>query len=461
MTENSGPSIPDWLKPREYQLEAIRNWKDNDYCGIFSMATGTGKTLTAILSWFELKKSKDSFLTLIICPYVNLVEQWADELEKFNFQPIICFSKHINWKNKASTKISQVNRGIDSNPVFIISNSSFVLDDFQEIINKCKKDILIIVDEAHYAGAENVSNYLDNRFIYRLGLTATPNRHFDDAGTSFIMSYFKKEVFSYDLKKAIDSGFLTKYYYYPIKVYLTNEEFFTYQEFSEKIAKIGTKDLNESQLAYKEILLQKRSKILQAASNKYDALRSVTQKYMNEHNILVYCGSVDSSEEDSKSQIKSVCSILGNEFGMSLAKYTYEESIEERKRILERFEKDSMLQALVAIKCLDEGIDIPSVQTAIIFSSSSNPKEYIQRRGRVLRKSEGKEFSNIIDFVVVPPKAANFYEYENAVGGIVSKELSRVSEFGSIAINANESIDFIASIKNEFGVTTKDGGKNG
>ncbi len=459
--EKTEPKIPDWFVPRGYQIDAINKWCENNHCGIFSMATGTGKTLTAILSILKLKESNNSFLTIVLCPYVNLVDQWVKEFEKFSFAPIQCYSKYPGWKGKVSNKVSQLNRNVDNSPVFVMSNSSFVLDDTQDIINRCKKDIFIIVDEAHYAGAESLSKYLDQRFKFRLGLTATPNRYFDDSGTSFILRYFQGEVFTFDLRQAIEGGFLTPYYYYPAKVYMTNEEFFEYRDYSEKIAKIGSKNLNDSQIAYKEILLQKRAKIIYAAFNKLDKLREVISKYQNEKNILVYCGATDSTFEDSKSQIENVCKILGSEFGMSIGKYTYEESIEERSRILDRFENDKMLQALVAIKCLDEGVDIPSVQTAIIISSSTNPKEYIQRRGRVLRKFEGKEFSTIVDFVVVPPRISKHYDLENIVNSIITKEARRVKDFAELALNHKECDDFIDGMFTEFGVTNKNGGKNG
>jgi len=459
--EKTEPRIPDWFEPRGYQIDAINKWCENEFSGIFSMATGTGKTLTAILSILKLMESNKSFLTIILCPYVNLVDQWVKEVEKFSFSPIQCYSKFPGWKSKVSNKVSQLNRNVVNNPVFIMSNSSFVLDETQDIINRCKKDILIIVDEAHYAGAESLSKYLDQRFRYRLGLTATPNRYFDDAGTSFILKYFRGEVFSFDLKQAIEEGYLTPYYYYPVKVYMTNEEFFEYRDYSEKIARIGQENLSESQIAYKEILLQKRAKIIHAAFNKYDKLREVMSKYQYEKNILVYCGATDASSEDSESQIDCVCKILGTEYGMSIGKYTYEESIEERTRILDRFENDKMLQALVAIKCLDEGVDIPSVQTAIIISSSTNPKEYIQRRGRVLRKFEGKEFSSIVDFVVLPPKVAKLYDHESIVSSVITKEARRVKDFAELAINHTDCDNFINGMFTEFGVKNTNGGKNG
>lgn len=446
--------------PREYQKEAVRNWAKNNYVGIYVMATGTGKTLTAVLSVIELQKISNSFLTIILCPYVNLVEQWANEMNKNFFEPVLCYSKYSTWKHSLSAKISKMNRGIEKYPIAIISNSSFVLDDTQNLINRSKKDILIIVDEAHYAGSEILARYLDARFKYKLGLTATPQRYFDDLGTESIFNFFEKEVFSFDLKEAIEADFLTPYNYFPIKVYLNNEEFAEYRDFTEKIARIGIKSLDANQKAYKEILLQKRARILQGAANKYNELRKVINNYKESKNILVYCGSVDCTDEDSRNQIENVCKILGNEFGMKIGKYTYEESVDEREKILKMFESQNLLQALVAIKCLDEGIDIPCVETAIIVSSSSNPKEYIQRRGRVLRKFPGKEYSTIIDFIVVPPKVSKLLDTENIVVGILKKELKRVRDFSEIALNMVDSQKFIEDVIDEFGVTIQNGGKN-
>ena len=163
---------------------------------------------------------------------------------------------------------------------------------------------------------------------------------------------------------------------------------------------------------------------------------------------MVYCGAAKTIDDDNDTEIKQinkVCKILGNEYGISNHKFTAEESPDERKDIIDMFSDGKSLQAIVAIKCLDEGVNIPAIQHAFILASSTDPKEFIQRRGRVLRKYKNKEFAFIHDFVTVPSS----YEY---TGNLVVTELKRVYEFNELAFNKSDNDDLIAELVNNYNV---------
>lgn len=219
--------------------------------------------------------------------------------------------------------------------------------------------------------------------------------------------------------------------------------------------------------SYGEILAIKRSRVVAAASLKLSKLRKIITPYKSKHFILVYCGAtnvmpsnsdISMTEETDIKQIEAVTKILGKDLNMKVAKFTAEENMDERKSIKEHFKNGDDLQAIVAIKCLDEGVNIPGIKTAFILASTTNPKEYIQRRGRVLRKSPetGKEFAEIYDFVTLPRPLDEVSglttEQAKRDVSLVKNELKRVIEFGRLAMNPMESQQLIWDICDCYGL---------
>lgn len=305
---------------------------------------------------------------------------------------------------------------------------------------------------------------------YRLALSATLDRYGDEEGTQALKDYFGKKCIEYDLKRAIKEKKLTPYYYYPIVVYLDDEEMEKYKEISYLASKECHKDkrgkLNITEKG-KRLLLQ-RARIVAGAKSKLDALRELMDKYKEDTHMLVYCGATrvqtfeaDSSEEDEEGerQIVAVSKILGNEFGMKVTHFTANESAEEREVIKRRFSTAEPYQAIVAIKCLDEGVNIPSIKTAFILASTTNPKEYIQRRGRVLRLAKDKPYAVIYDFVTLtgPVDEVNPYSPDyNCERALARRELLRIKEFGEIALNSRDSDDLINDLECAYSITTEE-----
>lgn len=447
LIDNKYPRLPDWFKPREYQLEAINNWKANGYNGLLSMATGTGKTLTGLLGLTTLFNSEKKLASIIVCPYQHLVEQWADDVRTFNINPVLCYSKY-DWKSQVYRKVKFINNGTIDNFTIITTNSTFTSGYMKEFISQIKCNILLIVDEAHNSSQSEMQAALDNKYKYKLGLSATPKKFRNDAATDFIFSYFGGEVFSFDLKRAIEENYLTKYYYYPHVISLTDDEQERYNDLSTKIAK-NIREENGKVIIndFAKNLLIKRARLIAAASNKMSVLKRLLEDYTNKNYILIYCGAAKTTDDngDKIKQINRVCRILGNEFGISNHKFTAEETPDERKEIIDMFSDGKSLQAIVAIKCLDEGVNIPAIQHAFILASSTDPKEFIQRRGRVLRKYKDKEFAFIHDFVTVPSS----YDY---TGNLVETELKRVYEFNELAFNKDDNEQLIDELVNNYNV---------
>lgn len=463
------------IELREYQKEAIASWVGENYRGIFDMATGTGKTLTGLGAISKLSEDLDDVLAVIIvCPYQHLVEQWVEDIVRFNIKPIIGYSSspQKDWKKRLSKAVrDQKLRREKSFFCFVCTNATFTNSTVQEEISKIQSSVLLVVDEAHNFGARSLSRLLDDRFTYRLALSATLDRHRDDEGTAFLYDFFGKKCIEYSLEKAIEQDKLTKYKYYPIPVYLTDDELEKYEQKSYEMSKclIKGKDGKYKLNKRGEILAMERARIVAGASQKLEALREYVAPYADDNNILVYCGATnvidekaDSSNTDEEDirQIEAVTRILGNEFHMEVAKFTSEENMETRATIKEQFQKGDRLQAIVAIKCLDEGVNIPGIRTAFILASTTNPKEYIQRRGRVLRKADNKPFAEIYDFVTLPREldAVSGLTTEQAQRdlSLVKNELARIKEFGRLSMNSMQANNLIWDIQEAYHITEYD-----
>ena len=464
-----GARVPDDIELRQYQKEAITVWVGENYCGIYDMATGTGKTMTGLGAISKLSEDCDDVLAVVIvCPYQHLVEQWVEDIVRFNINPIIGYSSspQKDWKKRLAKAVrDQKLRREKSFFCFICTNATFANSSVQEEISKIQAPILLVVDEAHNFGARSYARLLDDRFTYRLALSATLDRHRDDEGTSILYDFFGKKCIEYSLEKAIAEDKLTKYKYYPIPVYLTEDELQKYEQKSYEMSKclIKGKDGKYKLNRRGEILAMERARIVAGASQKLEVLREYIAPYAKENNILVYCGATnvvdekaDCSSTDARDirQIEAVTKILGHEFQMEVAKFTSDENIETRTTIKEQFQKGDRLQAIVAIKCLDEGVNIPGIRTAFILASTTNPKEYIQRRGRVLRKAENKPFAEIYDFITLPREldSVSSLTVEQAQRdlSLVKNELARIKEFGRLAMNPMEANNLVWDIQEAY-----------
>ena len=460
--------LPSDFKIRSYQESAIQSWKENGYCGIYDMATGTGKTLTALASIEQLFSDNHKRLGIIIvCPYQHLVEQWVEDIVRFGIKPIIGYSSSSqkNWKKHLAQAVRSFNLHISDFFCFITTNASFVTKTVQNQISLLSEDVVFAVDEAHNMGASNYRRCLPENIKYRLGLSATIDRHNDESGTAALSEYFGAKCIVYSLKDAIDNQMLTRYYYYPVLTYLDQGELSDYLSITGQLAKAIHKKNGKIVLTeHAKQLLIKRSRIVAGAKGKLPELQNQIAPYVEDKHILVYCGATTVRDEDDgdfgKRQIDLVAELLGNTLNMRVGRFTSQESAQERAQIREAFAEGNALQALVAIKCLDEGVNIPSIKTAFILASSTNPKEYIQRRGRVLRKFPGKDYAVIYDFITLPFPVDTIGAQNEAVidstKGLIKRELIRMMDFAEIAENPSVTFDLVYDLKHGFNISEEE-----
>lgn len=464
----AAPCIPKWLKIRDYQKEAIDTWADKGYIGIFDMATGTGKTYTGLAAVVRLfSERKVPLAILIVCPYQHLVSQWVEDINVFGMKPVICHSAspQKNWKSRLKDACLSLELGITDYMCAIFTNATFITPFVQKTISRVKLQAVLVVDEAHNFGAEKLSRFLDENIPYRLALSATLERHGDDVGTKKLFHYFGDKCIEYTLGEAIDNDMLVRYYYYPIIITFKNGELESYLEISRKIAKAMISCKNKEPSEYAKMLMIKRARLIASAREKVEQLVVEMKKHVNENHILVYCGAttmrdIDYDENrppvEEKRQVDLVTELLGNDLHMKVAKFTSEENAELREKIKKEFDEGDSLQALIAIRCLDEGVNIPSIDKAFILASSTNPKEYIQRRGRVLRKFKGKTYSSIYDFVVSPLPLDNINVYDEEIiklsRSLVKREIIRMRDFANLAENTSVADDYIYNFINQYGI---------
>lgn len=431
----------------DYQIKAIDNWVNNNYCGILEMATGSGKTLTALGAVKRIYDKYKKYCVIIAVPYKHLVSQWIDDI-KTELDPDVIIEAHSGirgWQTKLTNFLSDYDDGFLNKVVIVVVYDTLSSDNFKKIITNTNRNniYMLIADEVHNMGAPQNSNAMFSNIKMRLGLSATPARWFDEDGTQKLIEYFLKTVYVYDLKMAIHDHRLTPYDYYPHFVTMSHNEFEEYVELSKRIIK--SFNIHRNNDDYLKLLLLKRSKIVKNSVAKIEEFTSILKEMKTEGNVdhlLVYC--------DSSDQLNEAQQII-NGLGIITHKFTQIESIEERKQILTQFDND-IYSCLVAMKCLDEGVNVPSTKTAIILASSTNPREYVQRRGRVLRKYPGKEKAVIHDFVVMPPEKIDDPIMLKLEQQILKKELNRTQEFLDTASNKAYIITSLSKIMLKYHV---------
>lgn len=465
--EVDGPHFPYPSGPRDYQSTAFTNWKANGQKGLFAMATGTGKTITSLNCLFEIYKHSGYYKALILVPTVTLVDQWEIECKKFNFSNIIkVCSKNHSWKNDIDRlkATEALQHGQNLSYIIISTYASYgKVAVFQDLNEFPRKQLLLIADEAHNMGAPNILNKLIGiPYLRRIGLSATPDRQFDETGNQKIREFFgaeKEYTYEYSMEEAIRKGVLCEYKYYPHIVRLTDAEMEEYQKISLRLAKMynfskGKFDKDDDILT---MLLIKRKRIIHKAIKKIDAFKSIIEDRIAEKGDLKYTlvyvpegnfpdtyaadtyGSVDVIKDDPDSEhlIDEYTQAI-RQAGERITVKQFTSQSSDREETLKQFAEGN-LQVLTSMKCLDEGVDVPRSELAIFCSSTGNPRQFIQRRGRILRTHKDKKEATIHDLIVIPEvnPSMDSFKMERI---LVAAELTRVKNFASLSKNMDDTV---------------------
>lgn len=455
-----------WYKKKkvklfDHQKCAVESWMKNGMNGIFEMATGTGKTYAALGCLDKVSLNSKKLLTIISCPYQHLLQQWKREINKFGLvydDLIIADSSNPSWKNNLTDLLINIYLGYKNNAIVLTTHRTFSSRDFIKIIQDNKKGftLFLIGDEVHGLGAKKSREGLTEKYDLRLGLSATPKRWFDTSGTNAIYEYFGGIVYEFDLKNAINTinpvtgeTYLTPYRYIPKFVSLTNDELEEYIHKSRNIAKKFNEEVEDvGKDSILEKLMFKRANIIKNATKKYVRLEGILDEIDSFQWMIIYC---------SPQQIDSVMEIIKSR-EIVAHRFTMKEGTKPDKKYNDLSKRDFLLQnfgkgkyqTLVAMKCLDEGVDVPAARTAILMASSGNPREYIQRIGRIIRRYPHKKEATIYDIVVTPSLNNLPPEIRKIEEKVFEKELKRYEEIAKIAVNNAEALELIYNIRNRL-----------
>lgn len=435
---------------RPYQTNALRALKNSNMKGIVEMATGTGKTRVALesIKWLETETAKP-LIILVLAPVSVLVNQWGREWWAFFKTAPLVFG------SSGAARIDDLyalmhSSKINSRKIIpcICTYDYAINPSFLSILNSSDTfDLFIVCDEVHWLGAPFYSKIMEMNFKYRMGLSATPSRFFDEYGTAKILSYFGGVVFEYKLGQAINDRFLSEFNYYPNFVPLSQDEMREYSKISKRISLFRSEGTNHDEVQRRKVtaLLNLRAKILKKAQNKIKAFSNILKHLLEENNLkntLIFFEDND--------QISDYLDVLNN-FGVSYTRMSGEENEAERKRILAGFD-NGKIDCIISMKVLDEGVDLKKADKAFLLASTSNPRQYIQRCGRVLRNYPNKPVAKVYDFLVYPEQSDTF-SADSIEKEILYKEFKRAYYFASYSSNKGENLSAILDIARKFNIS--------
>lgn len=451
------------LKLFSYQEEAVNLWNQNNRSLLLQMATGTGKTRTAIGCMKKALQDTKKLLIIVACPQVTLSDQWKRDIDSLdiNLEHSLVLNGNIkNWYAKLNRELLRLKVGEYKHLIVYVTHQICSSEKYLNLIttNKFNKIVKFFIgDEVHGMGAAKTRLGLIDGYRYRLGLSATPQRWFDDVGSRFIEEYFGNKSFEFSIHDALtnvnpltNKSFLVHFIYEPRFLSLTDDELDRYKKATEKIIKTGSYLSDDD--TYLQKLRFERANIEKNAVEKYKELERILD-YLEENNNDINNTIIFVSD----AQIDNVLKILGRR-EIAATRFTQEQGtvpksvyggLSEREYIIRKF-KQQEYQVLVAIKCLDEGIDIPSADTAIIMASSTNPREYVQRIGRIIRQAPGKHDATIFDMIIKPDfDRLNDEKLVSMEKHIFDKEMVRVKELSDNALNSITVLKKVYRIKEE------------
>ncbi len=476
------PRFPYSSGPREYQKLAFENWKNNGQKGLFAMATGTGKTITSLNCLLEIYLRKGYYKAIILVPTITLVNQWEQECRKFRFSNIIkVYSKNLTWRDEVErvrfNEKYRTEREPEVSYIVISTYASYSREKVFNVLNDFdKRKLLMIADECHNMTSGSLVKRLKNiPYLRRIGLSATPDRQFDDSGNTKLRKFFgseEKYTYEYSMEEAIKNGVLCKYMYYPHLVRLTSDEMDAYVELSEKISKYfnyNTCTFDDPDEMLKRLLLA-RKRIIHKAANKLPAFIDIIEKrhgengnlkfsliYVPEGNKPDYIGGTDDfdksediKDDEDADHLINIYTQAVTEIDERVTVRKFTSGQRDREEILDDF-ATGKLHVLTSMKCLDEGVDVPRSELAIFCSSTGNPRQFIQRRGRVLRTHPDKKMAELHDLVVVPEVSPNSSSYRMEQS-LLRGELLRVNNFALLSENPSYSETELREVMDHYGL---------
>lgn len=440
------PRFPFNSGPRDYQSNAYEAWLASEKCGIFAMATGTGKTITALNCLLEESRKRGTYQAVILVPSKPLVQQWVEEIRSFNFRSVFTvYSENSKWGSEIS--LLSTSLAFDKKTPFIIISTyqSFTSPKVMAHIVALPSSTILIADEAHNFGRPGIRREQERfPFSDRLALTATPKRRFDEDGNCAIESYFRSSepyTYSFSMERAIEEKVLCPYEYTPHIVELTANEESEYADISARLVKLFDPNTGEfKNPRYAKILLLERRRVIHKAHNKREIFNRIIRQLVADKKLgFTFIYTPEGEDEEGANILLNYMAEF-EAVAPAYRAFHYTSKTDNRSEVMAQFENGTF-DALFSMKCLDEGVDIPRAETAIFCSSTGNPRQFIQRRGRVLRRHPEKKSATIHDLVVKASRATTSEISKELERKLFREELVRLVYFASLSTNYYETMD--------------------
>ena len=436
------PSRPLFVIPSELRFEdgpfahqgkAVKAWCEAGYQGVLEMATGSGKTIAAMICVHKLYNVERPLLIVVAAPYIPLIQQWCDEISPFGLKAVnLTEANGAKGRARELNKLKRRLRNRSSDiEIVVVSHRTLCDSGFKTEVEKFDCKTLLIADEVHNLGSEGFITDPPDFFDYRLGLSATPIRQYDEEGTEQLFAFFGPVIFQFTLEEAIGRC-LVEYEYYVHPVELTEDEMDEWYALTEKIGKNAWRQKNEAaDDEYLMKLLRDRRALLENAKNKIATLEEVLihENPQKLRYTLIY------ASDKAPQQLQDVNALLKTH-GVLFHQLTHEETgnSENTNQIIQSFQEGT-LGILTAKRVLDEGVNIPEIEKAFILASTTVERQWVQRRGRLLRtcRKTGKTHSEIHDFIALPLDLDNI---DDTAQTLIESELKRIQAFARLAMNA-------------------------
>ncbi|MGW7002539.1 DEAD/DEAH box helicase family protein [Streptomyces sp. NPDC054933] len=429
-TSNNASHALDGMELRPHQMEAVEAWEGKSRKTLLEHATGSGKTRTGL--YCMRVAQRDGLTPVVLVPSQILLEQWAREVKEIlGCRVVLCGGGNERWGPQRLVRAA-IEAGSSDRPVAVIAvMNSAATPDFVSQVRPLGKKVFIVADEVHRLGSLKFRSIMAKiNAIARLGLSATPERAGDEAGTRAIMDYFGGVGHSYSLSQAVQDGILVPYTYDAVWVGFADSEYERWQVLTDEIKKLyamlqGARPPADCEERMRRKLIE-RARVAKNAVRKIDkCAQLVSENYVPDcgQRWLIYC--------DNQVQLRAVRGAL-TRAGVPSWEY-HRQMAGDATATLKLFE--DIGGVIVSIRCLDEGVDIPSATHALILASSRNPREFIQRRGRVLRRSPGKSTATIYDVLVLP----DTLDAEDPTKTLAMGELARAMNFAESALGPSAS----------------------
>lgn len=433
----------------DHQKNVLKSWRENDYQGTFKMCTGAGKTITALSGILrlqeELQKGGQTLSTVVVaCPTQVLVEQWRTEILEFGFPvPLLAYDDSQKYFDVLRSYL--INRQPETRFVVTTYDSiqnNYFRNNIRLAAAKVNSNVLLIADEVHnFYKIDQLPNYGDY-FNFRIGLSATPEIEGNPEATERLFNFYGKILEpQYELSQAIQDKVLTPYNYFPVPVFLSGD---VAKQYAKVLAEIDSQHTSGN---IDISLYNEKRSILDHSGLQFEALKNIVTSIGegNVSNLLVYCqpgkpnGSICVDETDEEITKLNLIVDYFQSKGIAVSSITAKTGMAYRPQILRNFASGE-IKVLLGISCLDEGLNVPSISTAIMLHSIDRERQFVQRRGRILRKSKGKDLATIYDIIILPQGAGL---PDTVMEKIIKKELRRYTEFAELAQNRDEAVGIL------------------